>query len=362
MRILDKYILREYIKIFLIIVFAFSVLFLVVDVSDRLPRLLRNNAEMDDLIVYFLLRIPYLVILTSPVMVLLSGLFLMDTLSKYNESIAIRAAGISIVRMVTPLIWCGLIFSFAVMFLGETILPKAEEYRQYVYTERIKNMKVEDKKLRSHIHYLGKDNNLYYIGFFDGYRNLLKTIDITTYEPGSGSVKKKITASDAEWQEDKWLFKNCNIRIYTNSVLDSVQFFDQTTIREVDVTPIDFIKSAKKPMSMNFFELKEYIERLKKVGEKYQTELVELNLKVSFPFANLIILLFSVPLVSTSSRSRSRGLVFGMGLLVCFLYLSALRICQSLGYNEVLSPLAAAWLPNLFFAVIGIYFVIKAEV
>jgi len=138
--------------------------------------------------------------------------------------------------------------------------------------------------------------------------------------------------------------------------------YEEKIINEVDVTPLDFIKSAKKPISMNFFELREYIERLKKVGEKFTKELVELNLKVSFPFANLIILLFSVPLVSTSSRSKGRGLIFGMGLLVCFMYLSTLRICQSLGYNEVLSPLVAAWLPNVVFASIGIFFVIKAEV
>jgi lipopolysaccharide export system permease protein len=133
-------------------------------------------------------------------------------------------------------------------------------------------------------------------------------------------------------------------------------------IPEVDVTPQDFIKSAKKPLSMNYFELRDYISRLKKIGEKVSRELVQLHLKISFPFANLIILLFCVPLVTASSRSRGRGLIFGLGLLVCFLYLSALRICQSLGYNEILSPLAAAWLPNLVFLIIGIFFVIKAEV
>jgi len=76
----------------------------------------------------------------------------------------------------------------------------------------------------------------------------------------------------------------------------------------------------------------------------------------------LIILLFCVPLVSASSRSRGRGIIFAIGLLVCFLYLSALRICQSLGYNGVLSPMFAAWFPNIVFATIGIFFVIKAEV
>ncbi len=362
MRILDKYILRNYLKTFLIILLSFSILFLVVDISDRLPRLLSKDASLHDVMLYFLLRIPYLVLLSSPVMVLLSGLFVMNNLSKYGESIAIRAAGISILRMVTPLIWFGLIFSIFIMFMGDMILPKAEEYRQYIYTEKIKNMKVEDKKMRSHINYLGKDGNLYYIGFFDGYRNLLKTIDISTFDSETGELHKKVTSTNAEWKDGEWLFNNCDIRYFENNTLAEMKHYDVTSIKEIDVTPIDFIKSAKKPMSMNFFELKEYIERLKKIGEKYGKELVELNLKISFPFANLIILLFSVPLVSTSSRSRGRGLIFAIGLLVCFLYLSALRICQSLGYNEVLSPLLAAWLPNLVFGLVGIGFVVKAEV
>lgn len=362
MKLLDKYILREYIKTFLIIIMAFSVLFLVVDIFDRLPRLLQQGATMSDMSIYFLFRLPYLFLLTSPVVVLLSGLFLMNILSKYNESIAIRGAGISIVRLVTPLFWFGFFFSIIIMLLGEFILPGAEEYRQHIYTEKIKKQKVEDKKMRSQIHYLGRDNNLYYIGFFDGYRNTLKTIDITTFEPETGNIIRKITSSNATWKDDKWIFKDCYIRSFEDGRMVKADFFEETNIAEVDVSPIDFIKSAKQPLSMNFFELRDYIERLKKVGEKFDKELVELNFKISFPFANLIIMLFCVPLVSKSSRSKGRGLVFALGLLVCFLYLSSLRICQSLGHNGVLSPLLAAWLPNLIFASIGIIFVIKAEV
>ncbi len=362
MKILDRYIFSQFLKTFLIILLSFSVLFLVIDISDRLPRLLRKDAAVNDILLYFLLRIPYLMVLSAPVIILLTGLFVMNTLSKYNESIAIRAAGISILRMVTPILWFGFFFSILIMIFGDIFLPKVEEYRQFVYTEKIKNMKIEDKKMRSHIHYLGKDNNLYYIGFFDGYRNILKTIDISQYEEKKGNLQRKITSTDAVWKNDKWYFQNCDIRKFENNILVSMDSFDSVVLPEVDVTPIDFVKSAKEPLSMNFFELKEYIERLKKIGEKYSKELVELNLKISFPFANLIILLFSVPLVSTSSRGKGRGIVFAIGLLVCFLYLSALRISQSLGYNEVLSPLFAAWLPNIIFASVGIFFVVKAEV
>jgi len=362
MRILDKYILKSYIATFLVILFSFFVLFLVVDISDRLPRLLRKSAEINDIIAYFVLRIPYLMLLASPVIILLSGLFVMNNLSKYSESIAIRAAGISILRMITPLIWFSLFFSIFIMFFGDFVLPKAEKYRNYIYTEKIKNMKVKDNKMRSHINYLGENNNLYYIGFFDGYRNTLKTIDVTNYDEKNGALNKKITATSAQWENDTWQFENCDIRIFKNGEFQELIHYDSTTIAEINVMPIDFIKSAKKPISMNYFELKAYVDRLKKIGEKYSKELVELNLKISFPFANLIILLFSVPLVSTMSRSKGRGMVFAIGLLICFLYLSALRVCQSLGYNEVLSPFVAAWLPNIVFAFVGIIFVVKAEV
>ena len=362
MRILDKYILREYLKTFLIITVSFSVLFLIVDIFDNFPRLLRKGATVNLMAMYFLMRLPYLFVLTSPVVVLLSGLFLMNNLSKYSESIAIRSAGISIFRMVLPLFWFGFFFSIFILFFGEIVLPKAEILQQKIYVEKIKHQKVEDKKMRSHIYYLGKNNNLYYIGFFDGYRNILKTIDITSYDPKKGTLLRKITATEAVWKDGKWNFKNCYIRNFAGGKLISSEFFQSKVIDEIDVTPLDFIKSAKKPMSMNFFELKDYIARLKKIGENYNRELVELNLKISFPFANLIILLFSVPLVSTSARSRGRGIIFGLGILVCFLFLSALRISQSLGYNGILSPMLAAWLPNIIFGFIGIYFVVKAEV
>ncbi len=362
MRILDKYIIREYLKNFLIIILAFSVLFIVVDIFDRLPRLLAKGATTKQLVLYFLTRIPYLFVLTSPVSVLLSGLFLMSSLSKYNESIAIRAAGISIFRMVLPLLIFGFLFSFVMIFFGEYVLPKAEDYNKYIYRNQIKKQPVQDIKMRSDIRYRGKDNYFYYIRFFDGYRNILKIIDITHYDPNTGKIQKKITADEGVWRKDKWVLKNCYIRKFDSDSIISSTKFDSTSLKEINITPLDLIKSAKKPIQMNYFELREYIQRLKKVGQNYNKNLVELYLKISFPFANFIILLFSVPLASSSVRSKWRGMIFLVGLMICFLFLSSLRISQSLGYNNVIPPLLAAWLPNIVFTTIGAIFVIKSEV
>ncbi len=132
MRILDKYIVRQYISNFLTILLSFSVLFLIIDVFDRLPRILRYSNDIILISQFFLLRIPYLFVLTSPIVVLLAGLFLMSNLSKYNESIAIRAAGISILRMVSPLLILGLFMSVFIAYFGEYILPVAENKRNEI--------------------------------------------------------------------------------------------------------------------------------------------------------------------------------------------------------------------------------------
>ena len=169
-------------------------------------------------------------------------------------------------------------------------------------------------------------------------------------------------SSSASWKEDHWEFEECNIKFFDNGEIVKSEFRQNTQLEEVDVTPVDFIKSAKEPISMNYFELKDYIERLKKIGENYNEQLVELRLKLSFPFANFFIIFFCVPLASSSVRSKGRGLVFVLGIVVCFLYISSLRICQSLGYNGIINPDLAVWTPNVVFGGIGLLFLIKSEI
>ncbi len=362
MRKLDIYILKQYLSTFVMIMISFMALFLVVDVFDRLPRILKHNADYLLIAQFFLLRIPYLMVLVSPVIVLLSGLFLMSTLSKYHESIAIRAAGISILRMVSPILIVGFLMSIAIGVFGEFVLPHTEAYRNQIYTVDIKKQQLEDVKLRSNIHYSGSNNYLYYIGFFDGYQNIMRVIDITQFDSKNGSILRKIQANEAVWNGENWIFMKCYDRWFKNNKLVNYNFSERVHIPEVKAGPSDFIKSAKSNMSMNYLELKDYIASLKKIGEKYHSEQVDLYMKISFPLANFIIILFCIPLASTSVRSKGRGIIFLIGLIVCFVYLTTLRICQSLGYNEVLNPVWAAWLPNIIFSIFGLYFLFKSEI
>lgn len=354
--------MREYIKTFLVLLASLSVVFIVIDIIDNLPRLMKHGASFQEAAFYYLLRMPYLTILTSPIVMLLTGLFLMNSLAKYNESTAIRAAGISIKRSMFPLFVLGLLMSIIVGLLGEFVLPKTEAKREYVYRVLIRDEQPEDNMLKARIHFQGKNGYFYYFGFFDGYKNSIRVIDIMKLDPVSGTVIERISASGADWKFNQWLVRDCEIRKFKNHQPVEWQYFASTVLPEMDVQPQDFIRITKKTLSLNFFELRDYINRLKKVGDDYSKELVDLHLKIAYPLTNLIVIFFFIPIATTNSRSKGRGWIFMLGLLVCFLYLVIMRISQSLGYNQILPPVVAAWAPNVFFAAIGSIFLYKSEI
>ncbi len=362
MRILDRYLIKEFIKTFIVIFFASSILFIVIDIIDQLSKMLKYGATLNQATLFYILRLPYLLTLTSPVIMLLTGLFLMNNLAKYNESIAVRAAGISIKRMLFPLIIIGLLVSIIIGWFGDYVLPKAEEKRQILYQVDIKKGDVRDKLLRTKIFFQEGDETHNYVAFFSGHNNEMRVIDKTIVAPDFSSILTRAEATSAKWDSDEWVYKQLYQRDFKAGSLIKYQYQDELKENIMTVTPEEFIRSGKATMSMNYRELSAYIDRLKKLNDNYSKELVDLYMKISFPFANLIILFFSFPIVSSSTRSKNRGYVFMIGLSVCFIFLITFQITRSLGYSEVLSPLVAAWAPNVFFAMVGLYFLHKAEV
>ncbi len=362
MRILDKYIIREFLRTYLIIFLSFVAIFVVIDVIDNLPRLIRNGATAQQATIYYLMRLPYLLVLTSPVTVLLTGLFMMSALSKHNESMAIRAAGISIKRAMLPLFGIGLIISIAVAVFGEYVVPWAETTKNYVYNVQIKGQQPDDQMLKARIHYQGKANDFYYFGFFDGYKNNLKIIDLTRIDFKTKQITEHITATSADWNGSRWILKDCDIRRFANGKQVFMAHYPQTDLVILDVQPQDFIRISQKTLSLNFWQLKEYIGRMKKLGDNPAREIVDLNMKISFPLTNLIVIFFFIPIATSNIRSKGRGWIIMLGLVVCFIYLIVVRVCQSLGYNSIINPFWAAWFPNIFFTLLGLGFLHKAEI
>jgi len=366
MKIIDKYLFKSFARLYIIILGSFAAIFLVIEFFEKWSRFISENPAFWDVVFYFLLRIPYIAVLSSPVAILLAGLFLMQYMGKHNETVAMRSAGISVKRMSVPLFLFGLLVTILMFIFGDTVLPWSEDNRVYIENVKIKNRPHSDIRVRSNIQYKDDDNRLYYIGFLDGYKNKIKNIDITIFN-GENQIVKKIHSEQAVWKEQtegnpeemKLIFYKGYIREFNDNQLVDFQEFDTYSFDYIDIQPTDLVKSTKKPEEMSFFELQDYIQRLKRIGEKHQKELVEINLKIAYPFVNIIMILFCIPLSTLSKRGKSRGISFVVAIAISFFYISMVRFGQSLGYNELLSPAMAAWFANIIFATIGLIGLLK---
>lgn len=362
MRKLDRYIIKEFLMTFVVIFLSSSVLFIVIDVIDNLSKMLRHGASLQQAMLYYSLRIPYLLTLTAPVIMLLTGLFLMNTLSKFNESIAVRAAGISIKRMLFPLMIVGFIVSILIGLFSEFVLPHAEERRAHLYQVEIKKGKGTDRLLRTKVFFKEGDHTQNYIAFFNGHKDEMKIIDKTVISDDFRHILEKSEATSAQYKANQWDYEQLYQREFNDGEISKYSYFKNKVADVLDITPKVFIRTSKASMSMNFFELRDYISRLKHIHDDYTKELVDLHFKVSYPLVNFIILFFSFPIVSSSTRNKNRGYIFMMGLAVCFAFLVAAKVSRSLGYSGVLSPMVSAWAPDVIFFSIGLYFLHKSEV
>ncbi len=356
MRILDRYILHRFIIILLFALVAFVSIFIIVDLVEKLDDLLRQQVGFFVIVKLYLYSLPYIIVLTLPVAMLLSSLFSVGNMARHNELVAMKAAGLSLYRILAPLFVFGLFISFFAWGFGEYVVPDASEAYNYLIDEylekhreawrkRILNPILRDDsgKLMSmrSFHTTEKNGHLVSIRRFDQQENLTGRID----------------ARRIEWHDSVWVLYDGYERIFDQKQEIAKPFkkriFDNTSIK-----PADFDKLLKNPEEMSFQELKSFISTVKRNGGDPDRWLVDLYLKTAIPLANFIILLFGAPL---SSPKRRGGVAtgFGISLVICFVYFGIVKTTQTMGHTGLLPPLPAAWLANIIFAIAAIWILIK---
>ena len=134
---------------------------------------------------------------------------------------------------------------------------------------------------------------------------------------------------------------------------ESVEVFTRMGVDGLAERPDDFAKQDIRPAEMNFFELREYVHRLRASGARVASYLVDLHLKLALPLVCIVVVLIGGAL-ATRLRMQSAALGFGLTLAVAFLYYSIMRAGQALGHSGALPPYVAAWMGDAVFGTAGL--------
>jgi LPS export ABC transporter permease LptG len=364
-KILHRYILSEISKMFLLILSGIVVFILISTMLDEMGVLLRHKPAWTVVYNYFLFKIPFLVAEAMPFALLLSILYVFSQLSRYNELIAIKSAGIDFNSVTLPVLVFAFFLSLASFALNETVISYTSEKANYIKENIIEKRTSGDGQSRYHLAKLGSGGRVFYIRYFDGLLGIMKDICILKLDRDF-NLLERLDAKEGTWHKDKWVLTSGVTRAYKdNSEISATAFNSYDLI--ISDTPEAFVVKRRSPeetLTINIVTLSKHIKILKESGFKYQEELVNYHLKFAFPFASLILALLgvSIPFLFSTTRSLlNAALGFIATVVISFFYMGFVTIGLSLGKVSTVPPFFSAWLANIIFGAAGIYLLSKVK-
>lgn len=349
MRILDRYLAKEFLRIFTFSLVVFLALSAIVDLFDRLSRFLDVSGMV--VIQYYVYRLPWFGFQVMPVAVLLAALFSLGKMARHNELLAMKMGHLSTVRIIVPPLVLGLIVSVAAFILGESIVPQMNERALDAYRVKVQKVSPFQRTKNNDIWYRAKGNRFLHVSLLDVASGGVRGLTVFELSPDF-KLARRIDAKEARWQDGRWHLQDGEIAWTKPDGTFQVDPFTHLTLY-LEEQPTDLARVVREAEEMTSSELREYIERLAKTGVNSVRYQVDLAAKSSMAFTNLVMAFIGI---AFALRTGKRGVMAWTGacvvVAVCYSILNSFSI--SLGRGGVLSPLVAAWLPNALFAVAGL--------
>lgn len=361
--ILDQYIVRDFLLYLLMIQATFIVLFLVFTLFERVGDILRNHVALTTVAEYLLDIIPATIYLLLFMSVLVAVLVTFSLMSRSNEVTAMKATGISIYRVVVPVLVIAAVLSIGLFFFDQAYLPRLNR-RQETLLNRIKGRPPQTFLQPGRKWIFGDHHDIYYYQAFDtdpaGERGVFGNVTIFEFDPQNFSITRRVFAARAHWEPElsKWVFEEGWERRFQGAAIETFQAFDATTFAELNEPPAYFRKEVKQSQEMSYSELKRYIQELQQSGFDVVRLRVQLQKKLAFPLITLVMAVLAVPFSLASSR---RGALTGVAtaIAIAVVYWLTSGLFEAMGNVSQLPPLLAAWTPDLLFAIGGGYLLLK---
>lgn len=358
MTLLSKHIFREFITLVAGVLAGIIVVYLSVEFLQKADRLIKFHASFSQVGRYFLYSIPSMVSLSLPMATLIASLLSLGNLSRHNEIIAMRASGVSLARIIMPMIVGGVLLSALGFLNTEYVIPVYSSRADYV-----RNVEIEKKQQRvmfqQHKLWLrGPDNSIVNIDLVSPNRTEMIGINIYKLNPDY-SVRERIKADSLLWENGNWRLKHS--RTFT-VVDDEIRFHvSDDEIFNIVENPNDLGMIVKDSQEMNFRELWDYVKRLKSSGYKAASYEVDLYNKIAFPFSSLLVVMLSIPLSIHKVRSGGAGKGIAIAVVIAFFYWTLMSVGGSLGRSGMFPPMVAAWFANIIFGAAAIVVLVRIQ-
>jgi LPS export ABC transporter permease LptF/LPS export ABC transporter permease LptG len=367
-RLLDVYVSREYLRVFFLGVVGLLGIFYISTFIDLVDKLFRGEATSAMLLRYFYFRTPQFVYYVIPMGVLVSTLVTIGVMTKNSELLVMRACGVSLYRTAAPLLVFAALASGALFVLQEQVLSRAN--READRLERVIRRWPPATSALNRRWVIGRESEIYHYDLFDPESNRFGNLWVYRLDDTSWGLRSVTRAAEAAasrraGEPEGWIGRHG----WTRDLVQTGPVGAQRTT--VKYTPFDEKVLAIEPPSyfktdepiaemMTFAQLRDYITKLRASGANVVPQMVALQRKVAFPFVTIVMTVLAVPFAVTTGR---RGAMYGVGIgiVLAITYWIAMSVSGALGAGGALSPLLAAWAPNILFGSAAAYLVLTVR-
>jgi LPS export ABC transporter permease LptG/LPS export ABC transporter permease LptF len=353
--IIDRYIMRKYLTILLFVFLSALSVSTIVNFFDRIDSIYEHNKPLALLFAFIWYKIPESVQYILPVTALIATLLSLGLMTKFNEITAMKACGISLYRALIPVLVLSCLVCFCSFYVQETILPDSNKRAEQVWSE------IQDLPARSYGNLdrqwlLSKaKNRIYHYRYFDRMASVFSQLSIFEIDSSSWSLEKRIFSEKGYLEDQDLTLSDAWMREFDGSRVILFEKQESMLLPQTEEKSY-FLKEGEEPDQMSFAELRRYIGQIEDKGFETLKFKVDLNFKLTFPLASLIMALLGIPFAFSMGK---RGTLVGIGLsvVIAIVFWGAVATFRSLGYVNYLSPFLAAWGPSLIFGAVGLYLI-----
>ncbi len=351
--ILDRYILKQLIDIFVLGVIIFtSIIFASETFTQLIKQISLYGIPFHIAIMMVVLNLPQVFVLTIPISMLFATVMTINDLSLKSEITIFKACGISIARIARPIFCFALVMMFVSFFINELIVPSTTVQSKSLAIYSLEQKYIPENKVNFTIKDINKDGKLKRLFYAqwckDKTLNNVTLVDISNPKQVRIIQSKKGSTSNYGWKFDNGV-------VYTiskNGKIFNTSLFEESDVKFGIGDVNEMVKETTN--EFNFFKLLKHIQKNGiNLEEKERLE-YKINLfdKLALPATTFALALIGIPLAITPPRVRyNRGFLFS--IFIIFVYYVIRAFSLNLGMTGKIPVYAAAWLPVLIITVIG---------
>jgi LPS export ABC transporter permease LptG/LPS export ABC transporter permease LptF len=363
--ILDEYVLKSFLGNFALVLFSFVTLLLLFTFFELLGDIIRNRTPLVTVGAYLLNLMPSMIYVSTPLGVLIAVLGTFGLLNRSSELTAMKATGISLYRVITPVLVISAVLAIGLFAFDDLYLPLANR-RQEALRMTIKGKPPQtylrpDRKWIFGEQHPGQPGRIYYYRFFDADRDQFADMTVFEFDPDTFLLTRRIFARNVVWQPqlNQWLFENGWERTFSGDEVKTFNNFAVSTFPELVEEPGYFKKELRQSQEMNFAELERYIQDLQQGGFDVVRLRVALFHKFAYPAIALVMAVLAVPFaLSMGKRGSLTGIATAIGIAIVYWVIA--NLFEAMGNASMLPPALAAWSPDILFGMAAGYLLLRS--